>query len=78
MLQGQQARAGGADRGTFEVRRAGEMKTAVYHCTTATEARDRANLYYIASPTARVIKEEKPARRIVIESKRGPQAIFQY
>lgn len=54
------------------------MKTAVYHCTTATEARDRANLYYIASPTARVIKEEKPARRIVIESKRGPQAIFQY
>ena len=54
------------------------MKTAVYHCQTATEARDRANLYYSASPTARVIKEEKPARRIVIETKKGPIAVFQY
>lgn len=55
------------------------MKTVTtYHCQTVTEARDRANLYYIASPTARTIIEEKPARRIVIESKKGPQAIFQY
>jgi hypothetical protein len=53
-------------------------KVTVYWCKTRTEARDRANLYYIASPTARTIKEEKPARRIVIESKKGPQAVFQY
>ena len=56
------------------------MKTVTtYHCQTATEARDRSNLYYIASPPARAIQDNKPAREIVITGKKGnPLAVFQY
>ena len=55
------------------------MKPAtVYNCQTATEARDRANLWYIASPTARGLQDNRQAREIVITGKKGPLAVFQY
>lgn len=52
------------------------MKHAtIYHCKTRTEATDRANLYYIASPTARRI--EATATDIKIYGKKAaPLAIF--
>lgn len=49
----------------------------VYHCKTRTEATDRANLYYIASPTARRI--ETTAQDIRIFGKKAdPLAVFQF
>lgn len=49
----------------------------VYHCKTRTEATDRANLYYIASPTARRI--ETNAQDIRIYGKKpAPLAVFQF
>lgn len=49
----------------------------VYHCKTRTEATDRANLYYIASPTARRI--ETTARDIRIYGRKAdPLAVFQF
>lgn len=47
----------------------------VYYCKTRTEATDRANLYYIASPTARRI--ETTAQDIRIFGKKAdPLAVF--
>lgn len=49
----------------------------VYHCKTRTEATDRANLYYIASPTARRI--ETTAQDIRIYGKKpAPLAVFEF
>ena len=49
----------------------------VYHCKTYTEATDSANLYYIASPTARRI--ETTAQEIRIYGKKpAPLAVFQF
>jgi hypothetical protein len=49
----------------------------VYHCKTRTEATDRANLYYIASPTARRI--ETTAQSIRIYGKKpAPLAVFEF
>lgn len=50
---------------------------ARYYCKTRTEAQDRANLYYIASPTAREIKTDNTARQIAIFGKKPqPLALF--
>ena len=56
------------------------MKTAtMYHCQTVTEATDRANLYYIASPTATGIQDNRQARQIQVTNRKGkPLAVFQY
>jgi len=56
------------------------MKPAtVYHCKSRTEATDRANLYYIASPTARRIERNQEERRIKIYGKKpAPLAEFAY
>lgn len=49
--------------------------TTIYYCKTRTEATDRANLYYIASPTAR--RMETTAQDIRIYGKKAaPLAIF--
>lgn len=54
------------------------MKPAtVYHCKGRTEATDRANLYYIASPTARRIETTAQDIRI-FGRKADPLAIFQF
>lgn len=53
--------------------------TTVFWCKTHTEATDRANLYYIASPTATGITEDKTARQIQVTNRKGnPLAVFQY
>lgn len=52
---------------------------SVFYCKTATEANDRANLYYIASPTAAQIQRDTARREIQINSRNGrPLAVFQY
>lgn len=49
----------------------------VYYCKTRTEATDRANLYYITSPTARRI--ETTAQDIRIYGRKAdPLAVFQF
>lgn len=54
------------------------MKPAtVYHCKSRTEATDRANLYYIASPTARRIETTAQCIRIY-GKKPEPIAEFTY
>lgn len=47
----------------------------VYYCKTRTEATDRANLYYIASPTARRIETNAQDIRI-FGKKADPLAVF--
>ena len=48
---------------------------AFYHCHTVTEATDRANLYYIASPTARGMQTDKD--KITVTGRNGnPLAVF--
>lgn len=56
------------------------MKPATrYNCKSRTEATDRSNLYYIASPTATGITEDKTARQIQVTNRKGnPLAVFQY
>lgn len=50
-------------------------KVTTYHCKTHTEATDSANLYYIASPTARGIQTEKD--KITVTGRYGkPLAVF--
>lgn len=49
----------------------------VYYCKTRTEATDRANLYYIASPTARRIETTAQDIRI-FGRKADPLAVFRY
>ena len=52
---------------------------AIYHSHTVTEATDRANLYYIASPTATGIQTDHQAREIKVTNRKGnPVAVFQY
>ena len=54
-------------------------KATVFHCQTVTEASDRANLYYIASPSATGMQRDNQARAITITSRAGkPLAVFQY
>ena len=51
----------------------------VYHCKTRTEATDRANLYYIASPAAAGIETNHGAKVIKVTSRKGATlATFQY
>ena len=55
------------------------MKPNVYKCKSYTDATDRANLYYIASPTARRIERDKDERSIKIYGKKpAPIAEFVY
>ncbi len=56
------------------------MKQAtIFHCKTSTEATDRANLWYIASPTARRIERKQEDKRIEIYGKKpAPLAVFTY
>ena len=54
-------------------------RPAIYHCKGLTEATDKANLYYIASPTARRIETDTTAKEIRIFSKSpAPLAVFRY
>ena len=56
------------------------MKQAtIYRCTSSTDATDRANLYYIASPSASRMQRDTESRQITISSRAGkPLAVFQY
>ena len=55
------------------------MKPNVYKCKSYTDATDKANLYYIASPTARRIERNQEERRIRIYGKKPtPIAEFAY
>ena len=50
-------------------------RVTVYHCTGRTDATDKANLYYIASPTARGMQTDKD--KITVTGRNGnPLAIF--
>ena len=50
-------------------------KVTVYWCKTRTEATDRSNLYYIASPTARGLQTDKD--KITVTGRNGnPLAVF--
>ena len=52
-----------------------EKKPTIYHCKSRTEATDRSNLYYIASPTATGIQTDPD--KITITGKKGnPLAVF--
>lgn len=52
-------------------------KVTTYRCTGRTDATDRANLYYIASPTARRIETDITAKEIRIFGKSpAPLAVF--
>lgn len=52
-------------------------KVTTYHCTGLTDATDKANLYYIASPTARRIETDTTAKEIRIFGKSpAPLAVF--
>lgn len=55
------------------------MKPNVYRCNSYIDATDKANLYYIASPTARRIEQSQEERRIKIYGKKpAPLAEFAY
>ena len=50
-------------------------KVTIYKCQGRTDATDRANLYYIASPTARGIQTDKD--KITVTGRNGnPLAVF--
>ena len=52
-------------------------KVTTYHCTGRTDATDRANLYYIASPTARGLQTDRD--KITVTGRNGkPLAIFRF
>ena len=54
-------------------------KVTVFWCNTKTEATDRANLYYIASPTARKMETDNTTKEIRIFAKsEKPLAVFRY
>ena len=56
-----------------------KKKVTVYYCKTMTEATDRSNLYYIASPTARRIETDTTTKEIRIFAKTDkPLAVFRY
>ena len=52
-----------------------KKRVTVYHCTGRTDAIDRSNLYYIASPTATNIQTE-PDKITVTGKKGNPLAVF--
>lgn len=53
--------------------------TTVFWCKTHTEATDRANLWYIASPTARRMETDNTTKEILIFAKsEKPVAVFRY
>lgn len=56
------------------------MKTAtIYKCTNATEATDRANMYYISVSAARAIKRDNENKQIqVLNQRQTIIAIFAY
>lgn len=50
-------------------------KVTIYHCIGRTDATDKANLYYIASPTARGMQTDKD--KIIVTGRNGnPLAVF--
>ena len=52
-------------------------KVTTYHCTGRTDATDRANLYYIASPAASGMQTERD--KIIITGRTGNVlAIFEF
>ena len=54
-------------------------KVTVFWCKSYTEANDKSNLYYIASPTARRIENDKAVKEIRIFAKsEKPLAVFRY
>lgn len=54
-------------------------RVTVYHCTGRTDATDKANLYYIASPTARRIETDNETHKIKIFGKKpAPLAVFMF
>lgn len=54
-------------------------KVTTYRCTGRTDATDRANLYYIASPTARRIETDNEGHKIKIYGKSpAPLAVFEF
>ena len=54
-------------------------KVTVYWCKTRTEANDRANLYYIASPTARRMETDNTTKEIrIFGRKPAPLAVFRF
>ena len=54
-------------------------KVTVFWCTSRTEAHDKSDLYYISSPTARRIEDDKQVREIRIYAKTDtPLAVFRY
>ena len=54
-----------------------KKRVTIYNCKSRTEATDRSNLYYIASPTATGIQTEHD-KITVIGKKGNPLAIFSY
>lgn len=56
-----------------------KMKATIYHCKTATEANDRANLYYISVNAASGMRKDHERRTIEITNKRKTIiAVFAY
>lgn len=56
-----------------------KRKVTVYYCKTRTEATDRSNLYYIASPTANRIETDNATKEIRIFGRNPkPLAVFRY
>lgn len=54
-------------------------KVTVFWCTSRTEAHDKSDLYYISSPTARRIEDDRETREIRIFAKSDrPLAVFRY
>ena len=54
-------------------------KVTTYHCTGRTDATDKANLYYIASPTARRIETDNEGHKIKIYGRKpAPLAVFEF
>lgn len=54
-------------------------KVTVYWCTSRTEAHDKSDLYYISSPTAHRIEDDRTGREIRIFAKSDtPLAVFRY
>lgn len=56
-----------------------KKRVTTYYCKTRTEATDRANLYYIASPTARRIETDNETHKIKIYGRKpAPLAVFEF
>lgn len=56
-----------------------KKRVTTYYCKSRTEATDRSNLYYIASPTARRIETDNAIKEIRIFGKSpAPLAVFRY